>query len=157
MNTRGMIRARVVALLLLILSVSMINSAYRSLSREFHGVVISKSLDEGISKAFWLFITPASLPETSTTGKTIIQNMLQNAPTRRVGVSRLVYVDVHIFHEVSKTSFSPYIFVEGTRHLDLGLQWLTWGLLGCLASMLIYRQATISKAFFPGEPENSCE
>lgn len=139
----GKIQPQVVAVILLTFGVSLLLSAYRSLGREFAGVVIAKSTEAGFSSAFWVFLIPPEALQIAS-GTSDIPRTLQNAPRRRVGISRVVYGEVREMQSISKSAFSPFVFVDGERHLDLGLQWFAWGLICLVASIITYRLEGIS-------------
>ncbi|RCK79554.1 MAG: hypothetical protein OZSIB_4308 [Candidatus Ozemobacter sibiricus] len=106
-------------------------------------MVIAKSAETGFSSAFWVYlVSPETLQIAS--NPTDLTRSLQAAPRRRVGISRVVYGEVREMQTISKTAFSPYVFVEGERHLDLGLQWLAWGLICLAASVIAFRLEGLS-------------
>ena len=140
----GKIRVQMVAIILLGISISFILSAYRSLSRDFDGVVINKSLDIGFSKTCWLFLVPKEVLGIASDSSEIITTLKGEKPARRVGVSGIIYDQVRLLQRVTKSSYSPFIYIEDERHLDLGIQWFLWGFFGIIAAIFAYRR---------GEPE----
>ena len=143
----GRIRVQAVAIIMLGLSVSMVLSAYRSLGREFSGMILGKSSEQGIAPSFWVYITdPELLKDEVAVGLSLRGG--STIPKRRVGVSKFVFEKAGVFQRISKASFSPFIKLDEETHLDLGLQWMTWGVFGIVASFFIFFQ------FVPeGSPE----
>jgi len=134
----GKITPQVVALVVLVFSVSLTISAYRSLRREFSGVVVAKSYDAGFSNAYWIYLVPPEFIQaaTSTAG---LDEIFSRAPRRRVGVSRIVHDGSRELQTISKEAFSPFVFVETDRYLDLGTQWALWGIIGVASSIFTFR------------------
>lgn len=135
---RGRIRIQLVALLLLGIAVSMIISAAKSLSREFVGLVVDTHAEDGLRSGYWLdlSVTAGLSPEESSAAFVNAIRGLQ--PTRRVGVSSMVYDYARPLHRVSKKAWSGFIYVEEERHIDLGIKWLIWGIIGLCSAIIIH-------------------
>lgn len=148
----GHIKARLIALILLVIGVSLLLSAYRSLSRTFSGLVVNRQEDVHLSRAFWVFLAAPHLAGETATGSGHIMHLLRDdIPSRRVGVSRVVFQNADFFEKMEKEAFSPFITVGEDRFLDLGLQWLVWGLISLVAACFAYHQASTGLAHPPTE------
>jgi len=135
------------ALLLLLLSGSILISSYRSLAREFSGTLIKKSLSEGAtSTQYWLFLL-SDKDLTTNAGKNAVINALgtegqidYTGELQRVGVSAIVFNEVKMLNRVEKAAFSPYVKVESQVFIDLGINWLLFGLAGIILAIWMYAQ-----------------
>lgn len=142
----GKIKIRIFALLLLILSCGIIISAYRSLSREFSGIVVKKVISPGFSSNnYWLYLArePLTLNSSDTTLLDALlseQGFEISSALHRVGVSSVVFEESSELTIVSKESMSPFINVQSGSHIDLGINWLLMGLAGIFLSIWMYRQ-----------------
>lgn len=139
----GGIKTRVFALLLLILSCSLIISAFRSLNREFSGLVIRKTSASGIaSDQYWLMLLPMTDSQTAKSVDPLILNAMsdENYPLHRVGVSSFVYEEAQHLSVISKEKFSPMIGVNDINLIDLGVNWMLMGFGGILLSLWMYWQ-----------------
>ncbi len=131
----GKIHPQVVALLALGLGVSLILSAWRSLSREFAGV--EKRAEAGYSPGYWVYLVPSNFLEGPVPPDSLVKKLTESG-RRRVGISKVVYGEVREFQTISKGAFSPFIYLENERHLDLGVQWLFWGLISIGVSIFAF-------------------
>jgi hypothetical protein len=129
----------------MILSISLIISAFRSLSREFNGVLIKKSMSSAIvSSEYWLYLLPPEHlnimggEEGLTRALAIDEGKQLNL--HRVGVSEVVYTQAQKLYTIEKESFSPFIVVQSQSFIDLGVNWFFFGIAGILLSIWMYRQ-----------------
>ena len=120
-------------------------SAFRSLGREFDGVLIKKSISSAIvSSEYWLYLLPSDqlnimggeegLTESLTIDK---ENQLN---LNRVGVSEIVYTQAQKLFKIEKKAFSPFILVQSQSFIDLGINWFLFGIAGILLSIWMYWQ-----------------
>ncbi|MGM0598923.1 MAG: hypothetical protein ACQETH_03790 [Candidatus Rifleibacteriota bacterium] len=129
----------------MILSIGLIISAFRSLSREFNGILIKKSMSTAIvSSEYWLYLlSPEQLTimggEDELTEALAIDNG-SNLDLNRVGVSEIVYTQAQKLFNIKKKAFSPFILVQSQSFIDLGVNWFLFGIAGILLSMWMYRQ-----------------
>jgi len=149
----GKIKTRIFALMLLLVSCSFMISSYRSLSREFSGVVIRKSaLSGALSTQYQLFLLPINDeldPEILHKAFTDI-----DYPLQRVGVSAVAYEQAQNLESVNKKSMSFTIKVGDSQLIDLGLFWFLLGFAGILISIWMHSQTLIRKEDgqpYPGE------
>ncbi|PKL47686.1 MAG: hypothetical protein CVV42_12380 [Candidatus Riflebacteria bacterium HGW-Riflebacteria-2] len=141
LNRSGKIKTRIFALILLMLSCSMLISAYRSLGREFSGVVVKRTTSPGItSTQYYLHIRPAGENLSRNEVIAALTETESDRPSHRYGVSAIVYEQAQLFEQVSKSSFSFFIAVGGENYLDLGLLWLLMGLAGIIISIVMHFQ-----------------
>lgn len=134
----GKIHPQVVALLALGLGVSLVLSAWRSLGREFSGVVVEKRAEASYSSSYWVYLVPPDLLNSPIAPDSLVKKMTESS-RRRVGISRVVYGEIREFQTISKKAFSPFIYLEDERHLDLGVQWLFWGIISIGVSIFAFR------------------
>ncbi|HEY9070568.1 MAG TPA: hypothetical protein VIV61_09935 [Candidatus Ozemobacteraceae bacterium] len=137
---RGRIRIQLIAVLLLGIAISMMLSASRSLSREFDGLIVDKLSEEGLRSAYWLDLStqpdsPAQDPSTIA-----LQAMKGSLARRRVGVSGMVFDQSRLLQRARKAAWSCFIYIDEERHIDLGLKWLAWGIIGLCAAIIIHRK-----------------
>lgn len=139
LNRSGKIKTRVFSLILLMLSCSMMISAYRSLGREFSGVVVKRTTSPGItSTQYYLHLRPDS---SDISRQEVIAALTErDQPSQRYGVSAIVYEQAQLFEKVSKNSFSFFIIVGGENYFDLGLFWMLMGLAGAIIAVLMHIQ-----------------
>lgn len=139
-NKAGKIKIRIFAILLLGLSVSGLLSAYRSISREFHGIVLKK---HSTANRYWLELFPTSKDTTFPLDNEQIVLALTNKITgTRVGVSSVVYKQIRSADTVSKLRFSQYVTIDDERYIDLGVMWFIYSVIGIIISFLMYKQTT---------------
>jgi len=135
----GKIKTRIFALILLMLSCSMLISAYRSLGREFSGIVVKRTTSPGItSTQYHLHIRPDA--GTLSRNEVIAALTESDQPSHRYGVSSIVYEQAQLFEKVSKDSFSFFIVVGGESYFDQGLLWLLMGLAGNIIALIMHFQ-----------------
>lgn len=134
-------------MLLLVLSCGIVISAYRSLSREFSGFVVKKTFAEGaVSTQYWLFLLPDSELATKFGEKAVINALTPELATEfdselnRVGVSAVVFNEANSLNRIEKQPFSPIITVNGQTHIDLGINWLLFGIFGICLAVWMYLQ-----------------
>jgi hypothetical protein len=135
----GKVKIRVFALLLMLVSCSIIISAYRSLSRDFSGVVIRKTATSGIaSTQYQLHLLPVG----SNFDPELLKKALSDPgfPLQRVGVSAFVYEQAQTMESVDKDAMSVKIMVGDSAFIDLGFFWIMCGLAGILISIWMYLQ-----------------
>jgi hypothetical protein len=145
----GRIRARLIAIILLGFGISLLLSAERSISRQFSGFVLEKGAHQEFGQGFWLRISaPVTeltvLPPPDAEGVASGPGapwLLDPLRSRRVGVSRFIHKHAVPMQTIQKVAYSPFIFLDGERHIDLGVQWLLWGLLSIIIAALAYRRA----------------
>jgi len=147
LNRSGKIKTRIFALILLMLSCSMLISAFRSVGREFSGIVVKRTTSPGIiSTQYYLHLRPDSA---SLSQNEVIDTLTErDQPSQRYGVSAIVYEQAQLFEKVSKSSFSFFISVSGENFFDLGLLWLLMGLAGIVIAMAMHFQ-TLDKRVDP--------
>lgn len=138
-NKTGFVKARVFALILLILSCSLVLSSYRSLRREFNGTVFKKEIvDSFMTTDYLLYLIPVTRLSRS---EEIISLLSEQKQTlHKVGVSAMVFEAVNDLERVEKASFSVFIKVGEDKYFDKGLFWLIWAILGIACSFLMYFQ-----------------
>lgn len=134
-------------MLLMIISCSMLISAYRSLNRNFSGVVVKKFTSPGLSfDQYWLFLLPDSEVTTSSGSNAILnaltkgQQIESDAKLNRVGVSAVVFAEASTLSKVEKESLSPFIKIQSETYIDLGINWFLFGFAGVLLSIWMYLQ-----------------
>jgi hypothetical protein len=148
-DNSGRIKTRIFALLLMIVGCSIAISSYRSLARDFSGIVVTKSTSPGIaSNQYWLFLAPADSGENAPPPSLI--NALSKSEKEqdlsslhRVGVSSVVFEEADILYFVEKKAFSPIIELQGQTHIDLGINWLLIGVSAILLSLWMYKQTLL--------------
>ena len=135
----GKIKTRIFAMILLILSCSMLLSAGRSLGREFSGTVIRKSQNQGIALTqYYLHIMPDS-PDV--TPESLIKALSdEETPLQRIGVSSVVYVESEILGRVSKNTSALNIAVNDNLFIDLGVFWMIMAIAGIAIAFWMYGQ-----------------
>ncbi|MDD3001073.1 MAG: hypothetical protein PHF29_04900 [Candidatus Riflebacteria bacterium] len=138
-NKTGFVKARVFALILLILSCSLVLSSYRSLRREFNGTLFKKeSIDSFMTTDYLLYLIPVTRLSRS---EEIISLLSEQKQTlHKVGVSAMVYEAANDLERIEKASFSVFIKVGDDKYFDKGLFWLIWAILGIACSFLMYFQ-----------------
>lgn len=128
------IKTRIFALALLLFSCSMLTSAYRSISREFSGVIIRKTSNSGIASTHYQLHI---LPITSDLSNETITRAISDSdyPLQSVGVSAMAYEQAEPLESVEKGSLSMLMVGDG-QCIDLGFSWLMFGIAGILISNL---------------------
>lgn len=152
-NRSGKIKSRVFALILLMLSCSLAIVAYKSLRREFDGIIIEKETKSGfITKRYNLLI----YADSKNLNHIEVLNILQGnyADLQTVGISKFAYNDAMTSERIRKRSGSPIITIGNTTYIDQGLFWIAISILGMLISNLIYRQTLIK---LPDTDKNKTE
>ncbi|MBP7636210.1 hypothetical protein KBA41_18730 [Candidatus Ozemobacteraceae bacterium] len=134
----GRIRVQLIAMMLLGISISMFISAGKSLSREFVGLVADTHAEEGLRSGYWLDLAVTDGLSGEEASKAFLNAVRGTHPTRRVGVSSMVYDQAKPLFRVSKEAWSPFIYIEEERHIDLGIKWLIWGIIGVCAAIIIH-------------------
>jgi len=139
LNRSGKIKARIFALILMMLSCSMLISAYRSLSREFSGIVVKRTTTAGMASNQYYLHLKTDVIDLSQAE--VINTLTEKEqPSQRHGVSAVVYEQAQLFENVSKQSFSFFITVGGEKYFDLGLLWMLMGLAGIAISLTMHFQ-----------------
>ncbi|GAB4276709.1 MAG: hypothetical protein Kow0029_18930 [Candidatus Rifleibacteriota bacterium] len=125
----------------------MIISAFRSLGREFSGIVVKKSSTPGLSSdQHWLYLLPESVINTEEGSRAIInalandEQLEHNILLHRVGVSSVVYAEASTLSQVEKQAFSPVITIQSRKFIDLGIYWFIFGIMGLILSCWMYYQ-----------------
>ena len=150
----GKIGAQMLALLLLALSLGVILAAYRSLTRDFRGMVVSKITEEAVPPHFWVFlVSPGELQALASPTPGLCKDLLEQNPRRRVGISGIIFEQVLVGQTLGKAAFSPFVYVEDERYLDQGVYWGILGLLGIVLSIVVYRRVGED----PASPEQTGE
>ncbi len=134
----GRIRVQLIATMLLGIAISMFISAGKSLSREFVGLVADTHAEEGLRSAYWLDLAVTDGLSGEEASKAFLNAVRGTHPTRRVGVSSMVFDQAKPLYRVSKEAWSPFIYIEEERHIDLGIKWLIWGIIGVCAAVIIH-------------------
>ena len=136
----GKIKTRIFAFILLVLSLSLLLTSYKSLNREFKGIIVKKSSSSGLTKThYWLSILPEDMINASDT-EAILNALSANNSPQRIGVSEIVHTEARPFNLVSKKRLSPFILLGETKHIDLGVLWFIFGLAGITGSFAMYYQ-----------------
>jgi len=119
-------------------------SSYRSISREFSGIIVNKKSNTGfLSERFWLYIIPQ---EQSENIPQVMDSLLEKqSPGLRVGVSGVLYQSARISYKVLKKRFSPFIFLNSDRHIDLGIVWILLSIAAAIISFVMYYQTIIPR------------
>ncbi len=152
---RGNIRVQLIALTVLCLSIALLLSSYRSLSRQFDGLVIHKATEDALPPQFWANIAPSDeATSLATWTAEHIDNLVNQGNARRVGVSGVVYEKLHFGSRLQKSSFSPLVVVDGDSFLDQGVIWGILALMGVVASVFVWRA---TKAEMPDRHEPRAE
>lgn len=134
----GRIRVQLIAMMLLGIAISMFLSAGKSLSREFVGLVSDTHAEEGLRSGYWLDLAVTDGLSGEEASKAFLNAVRGTHPTRRVGVSSMVYDQAKPLYRISKEAWSPFIYIEEERHIDLGIKWLIWGIIGVCAAVIIH-------------------
>ena len=136
----GKIKIRIFAILLLGLSVSGLMSAYRSISREFHGIVLKK---QAVANRYWLTLFPTNKNSNfPLENEQIVLALTNKIPGTRVGVSNVVYKQIRSADIVSKVRFAPYVTIGSDKYIDLGVMWFIYSIIGIIISLVMYVQTT---------------
>lgn len=138
-NRSGKIKTRIFALVLMIFSCSILISGYRSINREFAGVLIRKTAAAGIaSTQYQLHL----LPMTGDFNTELLNKAITdlNYPLQRVGVSALAYEQAQSLESVEKKSMALTITVDDGTFIDLGFSWILAGIAGIIISIWMYLQ-----------------
>lgn len=137
---RGSIRIQLVAIVVLLLSMVLLMSSYRSLSRDFDGIVVTKDTEDALPPQFWVKIAPleGTDPLVGWTAESI-DALLARGDSRRVGISGVVFEKLHFGSRLQKAAFSPLVLADGDSFLDQGIIWGILAVLGVFASIFIYR------------------
>lgn len=157
-NRSGIIKARIFAIVVLMLSSSLAISAFKSLGREFDGMVMHKETTSGfIQKNYDLFLNQNYKSDehkqiTNNDALTVLMGNFDDYT--RVGVSKFAYQDAEPSMLIKKKQGSPIIVLNGTNYIDQGLFWAFISLLGMFISNLIYKQTLIK---LPEADENKNE
>lgn len=117
----------------------MLIAAYRSLGREFSGIVVKRTISLGITSNQYhlhLFANDGNLSREAIIA--VLTDSTQLA--KRYGVSAIVYEQAQLYESVSKESFSFFIDVSGEKYLDLGLYWMLLGLAGIVVAVVMHIQ-----------------
>ncbi|MFZ5952115.1 MAG: hypothetical protein ACOYXC_15530 [Candidatus Rifleibacteriota bacterium] len=129
------------------LSSSILISSYRSLAREFNGTLIKKSSSEGATTTQYWFFLLSDKDLTTPEGKNAVLNALStegqieySGELQRVGVSSIVFNEAKTLNRVEKAAFSPFVKVENQVFIDLGINWLLFGLAGIILAVWMYVQ-----------------
>lgn len=151
----GKIKIRLFALMLLIISCSFVLSGFRSLNREFEGTVIKKHQLPGvISNQYQLSLVGSDFfGEEQWTEIITKAILLEDSDFNKVGVSSFIFEESEPLSQVSKSSLSPFVLVNGVRFIDLGVQWLFMGAGGTILSFWMYLQ-TLQKVTRPEKSED---
>ena len=121
------------------LSCSMLIAAYRSISREFSGMVVKRTTTVGVTSNQYFLHLKSDLSNLSRAE--IINTLTENARSaQRFGVSAVVYEKAQLFEHVAKNSFSFFISVGGEYFFDLGLLWMLMGFGGLAISLFMHYQ-----------------
>ncbi len=147
LNRSGKIKTRIFALILLMLSCSMLISAYRSLGREFSGIVVKRTTSPGITSTQYYLHLRTDIEKLSQ-HEVIAALTESDQPSHRYGVSAIVHEQAQLFESVSKKSLSFFIVVGGENYFDLGLLWLLMGLAGIAIALVMHFQ-TLDKRTGP--------
>lgn len=157
-NQSGKIKARLFALLLLVLSCSLTLSAYKSLRRSFDGKIVYKKVQNGfIKNNYDLYIDQEykSNQIKDLTKQEILNVLIDNLNEySKIGVSYFTYEDAEISMIIKKEKNSPIISLNGSNFIDQGLFWFIISLLGIIISVTIYRQTLIK---IPNKQDNDIE
>lgn len=138
----GKIKIRLFAIVLLGISISGMISSYRSISREFSGIIVNKKSDTGfLSERFWLYIIPQDKSENIPHDMNLL--LEKQTPGLRVGVSGVLYQSARISYKVFKKRFSPFVFLNSERHIDLGIVWILLSMAAAIISFVMYYQTVI--------------
>jgi len=139
MSRSGRIRIQLIALLLLGIAISLFLSSAKSLSREFDGWIIDTHADEGLRSGYWLDLSIADgLARKPDPSAAALQAMQGKLPLKRVGVSGMVYNQARPFQRATKAAWSCFIYIDEDRHIDLGIKWFIWGIIGICAALIIH-------------------
>ena len=146
-NPSGKIKARFFALILLALSCSLAITAFKSLGRNFDGLVVYKAVHTGfIQKNYDLYISQdySSNSQQKLSNSEAIQLMVENFEDyTKVGVSYFAFQEAMISSRVTKKRGSPIVIVDGSYFIDQGLFWIFLSLLGSATAVTIYRQTSV--------------
>ena len=157
-NRSGIIKSRIFAIVVLMLSCSLAISAFKSLGREFDGMIMSKETTSGfIQKNYDLFLnqnykSDAHKEITNSDALTVLMGHFDDFT--RVGVSRFAYQDAEPSMLIKKKQGSPIIVINGINYIDQGLFWAFISLFGMIISNLIYKQTLLK---LPDTDENKSE
>lgn len=147
-NRSGIIKARVFALVVLMLSCSLAITSYKSLSRQFDGIVMHKEIRAGfIQKRYNLFIDQnyKAGGKIELSNKDAIKILTENIDDLlMVGVSYFAYQDAQPVMSIKKDKGSPIIKINETNYIDQGLFWAFISLFGIIVSYVIYKQTTVN-------------
>ncbi|MBF0500461.1 MAG: hypothetical protein HQM09_10035 [Candidatus Riflebacteria bacterium] len=153
----GRIPLQVVTILVLGISISFLMSGWRSLGRSFDGMIIDKASSNALMPGYWVYLAP--IPEGGVASASVaemIRSIGQSGRGIRVGISELCHELARPMQRLTKERFSPFIHLEGEPYLDLGLQWVLIGIIGILASVLMYKQSKKSQ-HTTGDPDEESE
>lgn len=137
----GKISLQLLGSVILIISVSFLLSAWKSLGRSFDGFIVQKTIDSRFSNDYWVLLVSPPSGETRPEDVAEFLRGMGAAPAgRRVGVSGILFEEARPGQRLSKDSFSPFLFLEETRFLDMGIQWFLVGMAGFLVAGAIALQ-----------------
>jgi len=117
----------------------MLIAAFRSLNRDFRGIVVKRTVTSGvISNQYYLHLKTDS----QDLSQDVVINTLieKEQPSHHYGVSAFVYERAQLFEIVSKRSLSFSIHVGGEKFFDLGLLWLMMSLAGIAIAITMHYQ-----------------
>ena len=156
-NRLGKIKARIFALVLLMLSCSLAITAFKSLNRRFDGIIIHKEVRSGfIQKNYDLYLNEnyKSTEKIEISNNDAIKILTENFDDySKVGVSYFAFQDAEPMMSISKKQGSPLITLNGITYIDQGLFWIFISLFGVAISYAIYKQTNVK--FKDSRPEES--
>ena len=143
-NRSGKIKSRIFALILLVLSCSLALISFKSLSRNFEGMIMHKEINNGfIQKKYDLYINQdyEANKQNDISKQDIINVLVENYNDyTKVGVSYFAFEEAERLMIIKKQKYSPIIKINDNSFIDQGVFWLALSLLGAIISFMIYKQ-----------------
>lgn len=146
----GVIKVRIFAFILLVISCCLVLSALKSIKREFKGRVIFKETSGQIFASLYdLYIIPEKASDTGELSefknvKTVSGKRFSKPPfnlnVKNVGVSAMVFENADFMCKIRKNKYSPFVYVNEVKFFDKSLFWIIWAMICTIMALVIYFQ-----------------
>ncbi|NLM17072.1 MAG: hypothetical protein GX221_05075 [Candidatus Riflebacteria bacterium] len=122
-----------VSILLLLLSSALAVKAFKSVRREFSGIIVQKSEVQGfITSAYDLYVVP-ELPQNISSEENLFA-LLKIEPSRH-GVSKIAFFRAGVGDFLQKQRWSIFVRINGERFTDNGVYWFILALVGIFVAI----------------------
>ncbi|MFZ2955466.1 MAG: hypothetical protein WA705_01020 [Candidatus Ozemobacteraceae bacterium] len=105
-------------------------------------MIVGKASNQDLTPDYWVFLAPIpSEGLASSSVAELFRSVGAGTQTHRVGISEMCHESAHPMQRLRKETFSPFLYLEEERFLDLGIQWAFFGIIGICFAVLMSRQA----------------